>query len=170
MTTEIKAALTVVYSGITIEYLEDDSKFRFELRGKERKAESLKQAKEWIDKPEPVKKANKKFERFEVTFSNGYMGAHKRNRSVVTITSIAEDRYRNDANDPSAAWVLKSNGERAKAGVHALYPINPTSAALWEKYDALLEEGERITKAAEKVLKSIPTLNLKPYLLTEESV
>ena len=72
----IKAALTVEYSGITIEYIEDDNKFRFELRGRERKAESLKQAKEWIDKPEPVKKPSKKFERFQVTRSGGYMGAN----------------------------------------------------------------------------------------------
>lgn len=171
MSNQVRAALTVAYCDITIEYLEDENKFRFELRGRERKAESLKQAKEWIDKPEPAKKSSKKFERFNVTYSGGYSGgAHKKSRCVVTVTSASEDRYREDKSDPSAAWVLRQNGSREKLGVHWLYPINPTSTVLWEKYDALIEEKERIDAEATKVLKSIPTLNLKPCLLTEESV
>jgi len=36
----------VEYNGIQILYLEDQNKWRFELRGRERKADSLKQAKE----------------------------------------------------------------------------------------------------------------------------
>ena len=170
MATEIKAALTIVHDNITIEYIEADNVFRFELRGRERKAESLTQAKEWIDKPAPVKKPTKKFERFQVVFSGGYMGYHKRSRSVVTVTSVAEDRYHHDKNNPSAAWVLKAGGERSKESVTHLYPIHPTNTARWGEYDRLISEKERIEKEAEHVLKSIQILDLKPYLLEEESV
>lgn len=167
---EIKAAVTVQHSGIAVEYLEESNKWRFELRGRERNADSLTQAKEWIDKPEPEKKPSKNFKRFEVVCCNGYSGPLKRNRIVVTVTSIASDRYRDDKSNPSAAWVLKSDGERAKQGVHSLYPIHETNAKKWEEYDKLTEESERIEKEMKRVLNSIETLNLKPYLLAEESV
>jgi len=167
---ELKVAVTIQYSGVAVEYLEDLNKWRFELRGRERNAESLTQAKEWIDKPEPEKKASKNFKRFDVVHAGRYSGPHKRNRSVVTVTSIASDRYRNEANNPSTAWVLKANGERAKEGVYTLYPIHETNTKKWEEYDRLTVEGERIEAEKQKVLNSIETLDLKPYLLAEESV
>ena len=52
--------MKVFHDGVEIEYRESDNQWFFELRGRERKADSLKAAKEAIDKPEP--KPKKKFE------------------------------------------------------------------------------------------------------------
>lgn len=169
----LKVALSVVYSNTTIEYLEDENKFRFELRGRERKADSLKQAKEWLDRPEPVKKTAKNFKPIQVVLANGGYsdnGYHKKHRTVVTVTSIPADRYRNEANNPSHAWVSHENNTRSKEGVHNLYLIHDTNAKRWEEYDSLVVEGERIEEQKKKVLKTLEAVDLKPYLLPEESV
>ena len=47
--------LVVTYEGIEIAYIEGSNDWRFELRGRSRRAESLSKAKEFIDK-EPSKK------------------------------------------------------------------------------------------------------------------
>lgn len=173
MNNELKPSVTIQYSGITVEYFEEPNKWRFELRGRERNAESLKQAKEWIDKPEPVsKKAAKNFERFEVLLAGrwGYEGHKPDSRRIVTVTSIAEDRFRNDVNDPSAAWIVNKAGERSKESVQNLYVLNAANEKKWAEYDALQAHKARIEKEAAAVLKSLETLNLKPYLLGEHSV
>lgn len=170
---EIKAAFTVAYRDVTIEYLEDENKFRFELRGRERKAESLKQAKEWIDKPKPMKKAAKNFKPIQVVFADGTYSDnryHKKYRKVVTVTSVPADRFRNEANNPSHAWVSHEDNTRSKERSHNLYLIHDTNAKRWEEYDRLVVEGERIEEQKKQVLKTLEAIDLKPYLLPEESL
>lgn len=53
-------AITITHNGVTITYSEVENKFVFELRGRERKVDSLREAREAIDKPAP--KVKKPFE------------------------------------------------------------------------------------------------------------
>jgi len=171
MSEKLKVAFTVTYQDIKIEYLEDVNKWRFELRGRERKAESLTQAKEWIDKPEPAKKASKTFKRFEALFCKGWnsygtLGHDKKDRIVVTVTSAAHDVYRN-TNTPSAAWILNA-GERSKEAVEKLFEISDENTQKWERFDALSAQIENLKKEAEKLLKSIKRIDLTGYLDEKE--
>lgn len=166
---EIKAAFTLEYQGTTIEYIEADNKFRFELRGRERKAESLKQAKEWIDKPEPAKKSSKPFKRFEALFSGAWSGHDKINRKVVTVTSAAQDTHRG-TNTPSAAWILRDGGDnRSKEPVEKLFEINDANTKKWEEYDTLVGEAARLTKKAEALVKTMKRIDLTAYFDGDEN-
>jgi hypothetical protein len=171
MSEELKVGLTLEYGGVKIEYLEDANKWRFELRGRERKAESLQQAKEWIDKPEPTRKPSKTFKRFEALFSGGWtsygsLGHAKENRVVVTVTSAASDVFRG-TNTPSAAWILKGK-ERSKEAVGKLFEISQENSEKWKKFDAYKEEIARLEKEATALLKSIKNIDLTGYLDGEE--
>ena len=73
-------AMKEMYNGVEIIYSEENSRFEFELRGKERFASSMKTAKEAIDKPV----AGKKFDPVRAIL-RGYGGVYRG-----TITSIAE--------------------------------------------------------------------------------
>lgn len=164
--------ITVDYIGITIEYFEHTNKWRFELRGRERNVDSLALAKAAIDKPEPVKKSAKQFQRVQVLHAGGYglSGYNKKNRSVVTITSIAEDQYNRDKSNPSTAWITRENGDRSKEGVHALYLINASNDAKWEEYDAITSTIERLEAERAELLETIENVKLNDYLTSEESV
>ncbi|HXQ38129.1 MAG TPA: hypothetical protein VN843_29260 [Anaerolineales bacterium] len=153
----------VEYGGIQILYLEDVNKWRFELRGRERKADSLKQAKEWIDKPEPVKKASKPFERFEAYLdSTDYYGT-KRTVEVVTVTSVAQDTYRG-TNIPCVAWIVRQNKERTKVNVEKLFEISEGTKQKLKSVNELFTEAETVKKRAEAVFKSIKRVDLSEYV------
>jgi len=163
MSNEIKAVLKLTYDGINIEYLEDLNTWRFELRGRERKAASLKQAKEWIDKPEPVKKPSKSFEAFNAHFVSRYGYGTKKKRSLVLITSAAQDVYRGTAT-PSAAWIKNAGGERSKEPVENLFEISEENNKKWNEYDALVASIEKLEKQAANLYESIKRIDLTPYL------
>lgn len=168
MLTELKVGLTTTYNGIVIEYLEDQNKWRFELRGRERKADSLMQVKEWIDKPEPVKKSTKAFKRFEALFAGGWSNSYKKeDRRIVQVTSAAQDMYRG-SNVPNAAWILK-NGERSKESVEKLFEISEANTEKWAQYDATMETVFRLTKQAETLIKSMKRIDLTVYLDGDEN-
>ncbi len=156
----------VEYSGIQILYLEDTNKWRFELRGRERKADSLKQAKEWIDKPEPVKKASKSFERFEcyrVIVQWGY-GDLEHKVVIVTVTSVGLDMYRG-TNLPCTAWILEgASKERSKVNVDILLEITEDTKKKLADSNALIKEAEALRKKAEVIFKSIKRVNLGKYV------
>lgn len=80
--------LNVVHGGITIEYSEADNQWVFELRGRERRVESLIKAKEFIDKPNPVDKPESTFKPvicWHGRWNEGWQQA--------TVTSIADVQY-----------------------------------------------------------------------------
>lgn len=169
MANEVKAALIYVYSGVSIEYVEETNKWRFELRGRERNAESIKQAKEWIDKPEPVKKSSKSFATFKAHMVSRYsFGSLRKERSVVTVTSAAQDFYRG-TNTPSAAWIKNEKGERSKESVENIFEISEENAVRWRVYDSLVQEIEKLSKQAANLYTTIKRIDLTPYLDGDEN-
>lgn len=160
------AAPFVEYTGVQILYLEDSNKWRFELRGRERKADSLKQAKEWIDKPAPVKKASKAFERFQCYKHADRWGyGDKENKvAVVTVTSVGLDMFRN-TNIPCTAWIIEGdNNERSKVNVEVLFEISDDTKKKLADSNALIREAEALKKKADAIFKSIKRVNLEKYV------
>lgn len=153
----------VEYTGVQILYLEDSNKWRFELRGRERKADSLKQAKEWIDKPAPVKKASKSFERFECYQMDRFYGYGDQQLKVevVTVTSVAQDTYRGTN---CVAWITNKNGERSKANVDVLFEISEETKKKIAEFNATIKMMTALKEQNAKVLKSVKRVNLEKYV------
>lgn len=98
MTNEIPE---ITYTGIKIQYIEGRDRWVFELRGKDRSAETLRKAKDAIDKPAPRDKSDS-FTPFDAMIQT--YGGHKPCR----VTSMAEYVY-----GAHYFWVV-CDGKRSK--------------------------------------------------------
>jgi hypothetical protein len=130
--------VSVTYDGIEIEYLEQDDKWRFELRGRERKADTLAKAKEAIDKPAPQEKT---FVPTRAYLSN-YSGVE-----AVTITSLAET----DSYSGQQVWTLGKGGSRKKQSLKDCYEVSPENDAILETCESLDDEIEALEKKRKEV-------------------
>jgi len=138
------------HAGIEITYNESTDRWVFELRGREKSAESLRLAREAIDKPEP--KDKKPFTRIEA-FKKDY----QRGFTKVTVTSIAESGYggRN-------VWILQ-NKNRSKESAFTIFPVNEHNVNLIRQWESLSVE----IKALESKRAEIER-NLKPIEVEAE--
>lgn len=136
--------IAVTYSDIEIVYREDDNRWVFTLRGRERSAESLALAKAAIDRPEPKKKGGN-FTPVEAWYDGSGYGASINGFRRVTITSIAEvfSRYGSGAE----VWI-KDKGGRSKVGADRVYPVG-------EPNDAVVEQLNDLAKASDTLEKRI---------------
>ncbi len=84
--------MTIKYNETTILYDEENNRWKFELRGRHRSAESLAKAKEFIDKPVNDKE-EKPFTRIAV-FAKPKYGYNKNEMfDIGEVTSVAESSY-----------------------------------------------------------------------------
>lgn len=107
--------IQVVHSDIPITYNEGENRWTFTLRGRDRSAESLAKAKEYIDKPLPPEKA-KPFEKIPAWFFE-FQSTPKK----VEITGIAEGR--GYGSNTQYVWI-NAPGKRSKEPVHNIVPSN----------------------------------------------
>lgn len=144
--------IQVVHSDITITYNEGEDKWQFTLRGRDRSAESLAKAKEYIDKPLPPEKA-KPFEKIP-----GWFFPYSDKPQKVEITGIAERRYRSEA-----VWISIS-GKRQKENIN--YHVYPSNS----KNDTLIEEILAAQKEIEKLQKNVSESKrrLSPLVLPKD--
>src|SRR5512135_829560 len=101
----MRTEITTTYGGVDITYHERENIWKFELRGRERKAESLAKAKEAIDRPDPRPKS-------KVEPIAGWMAERWGDSKwkAVTVTSIAaSERW----DSSTKVWVT-SSGSRKK--------------------------------------------------------
>ena len=112
------------HEGIEITYNEHSNEWEFVLRGRSRSVESLSKAKEAIAKEPKEKRAP--FPRFDAYYFTGWEGY-----KIVTVTSIAEDRYYKG----TTYWLNKGSG-RAKEKDTSLFVINDHNKALIEQMSA----------------------------------
>lgn len=142
------AEVKVTYGGIDIAYNEEQDRWEFELRGRERFADSLAKAKEAIDKPEP--KTAKKFVPVRAimnTYSSVYVG---------TITSIADSGY-----GPQQVWFTRdSDKRRSKEPLSAMKEFNEANRKLVAEHDALQKEADTLRKKAEHRLSLLTPLTI----------
>ena len=143
--------LKQTYKGITIAYEEYENKWVFELRGKERSVDSLKTAKEEIDKPPPKEK--KPFMKVEV-WRDGFGYSRGDGFVKVVVSSIADAEARHGY---VAAW-LTYNKERRKEDISGLFLVNAHNDAIVQ---AIATKRGEIEAAQEAVVAMIG--KLKPF-------
>ena len=130
--------LEVKYKEVEIVYSEENSRFEFELRGKERYAESLAKAKEAIDKPVPGP-AGKKFEPVRALFRS-FRGV-----KPGTITSIAESGYRSQE-----VWFTQDEDKRrSKQSLSDMCEESESNLLLYKESQALDKESDSLYRKAE---------------------
>lgn len=139
----------VIYEGIDISYVEASNRWRFELRGRERSAESLSKAKEVIDKPEPGEK--KPFTRMKA-FLIRYDGIH-----LVEVTSIAE----NDGSRSLYLWVMEGQTRR-KESASSLCVDSSSNRGKLDEMKKLRKEIAEKEKAASAILASLDRITVQP--------
>jgi hypothetical protein len=130
----VSEQIKVTYDGVEIIYRENDDRWQFELRGRERSAESLAKAKEAIDKPEPVKKVA--FERMKAYVRPRYGNVDK--YLMGEVTSIAEGRNFSNRRE---VWVVVGK-DREKRDEFYVFEISAAN-------DATLAEIARLAKEIE---------------------
>lgn len=126
------------YKGVEIVYHEDDSKWRYELHGKERSSERLDSAKKAID-TQPKEKT-------DFTPQPAILLSWRDNE-VVTVTSLAESsKY---ASGDVYYWTKNSKGKRNKEAGNRLYSAGPANEQLLREATALDKEAALLNKKAE---------------------
>lgn len=144
--------ITVVHDDTTITYNESENRWTFTLRGRDRSAESLAKAKEYIDKPLPPEKA-KPFEKIPA-----WIIRYNDRPEKGEITGIAERRYGREQ-----VWVTV-DGKRSKETVsYTVYPSNPKNDKLIEQ---ILAAQVEIDKLKESISES--KSHLDPLVLPKD--
>jgi len=147
------ATIKTVYDGIEIEYLENENQWLFELRGRERKVESLEAAKAAIDRPEREKKPA--FERINAFKSNGW-GMDK--FLDVVITSVAaKGRYVTG----QQVW-CSYNGKREKVSVMDVYPSSESNLALRAEIEGINKQIEALEKQKREMFLKLVAIEVRP--------
>lgn len=152
------AGIVHTYEGVTITYNESDNNWGLTLRGRDRVADSLKQAKEFIDKP--VKEKAKPFERFEAYKVTGWSGGSIVIKPV-TVTSIAAPSgYRHS---PTEVWVTDEKKERSKCNASDVHPSTSYNVERVQGIEKLCEQIKGLQEQVYKLRKE-----LKPYVIPKE--
>lgn len=141
--------LTTTHKEIEIVYDEQYDKWRFTLRGKDRSADTLANAKKAINAPAP-KEDN--FHRFEAWYGSSYGDVFRR----VTVTSMTETgRYwiSYEEKHPSG----RTSKERTQAGLLNIFPCNPENDAVVARLKAKSKEIEALRVELEAIRKELST-------------
>ncbi len=145
--------IQLTHDGIVITYDEQQNKWCFTLRGRDRSADSLAKAKEIIDKPVPKEKA-KPFEKIAAWFFR-YSDLPKK----IEVTGIAENR----SYGGQQVWINCEGNRSKESAAYTIYPQN-------EKNDSLIaqivaKENEII--AARKTVDALKR-KLSPLVLPKD--
>jgi hypothetical protein len=151
-----QAVVVVKYDGLEIVYWEYENKWKFELRGRERSAESLKRAKEIIDKPDPKKKNS--FKRIPaLILGSALIGDNGDRFKKVEVTSVAEQKYYQSS---PQLWIIDSAGKREQISSNKVYQDTPENILRMNEYIAGSKTIARLRDQQEIVLNSITTVEV----------
>lgn len=143
--------ITHTHNGTVVTYNENNNRWEFTLRGRDRSTESLTLAREAIDKPDP-KKA-KPFEKIAAWFMK-----YGDNIEKVEVTGIGEkSRYSSSSHE---VWIKTSNG-RNKQDVHYLKPSNEKNDSIIAQMLARRESIAKLEKEFEKLKSSLEPLKIQ---------
>ena len=143
--------LKTQHNGIAIEYNEKRNVWVFELRGREREADTLLKAKEVIDKPEPKDKPP--FTRVKAYTERSYDGS---GFQTVDVTSVAFTHSWQE----TEYWISTKNKQRQKVTAHSLYPVTPKNDELIAQIKSIDEQSAALGKqrsALKSKLEEMPT-------------
>jgi hypothetical protein len=147
--------INLVYADVDITYSESTNKWVFELRGRERIVDSLKLAKEAIDKPEP--KGKNSFKRISafILASKDYSATYY--FEAVAITSVAEQK---SYNSEVQFWIVDSNGKRSQISSKHVYQDTSENKMRMAKYIADRAGIAAQRQQLEENLKAIATVEV----------
>ena len=140
----MKEQLTVEHQGIKIIYRETDNKFVFELRNRERSVDSLREAREAIDKPAP--KDEPAFARIDAWHRSYRDPYHK-----VQVTSLVDSHWKE-------CWIMDGK-KRSKVRQSSVFPCGPHNDALVGKLIALNTEINQLTRETNDTAEKLKHLN-----------
>lgn len=132
--------ITVTHNGIEITYNEDTNWFHFTLRGRDRKCQTLRAARDLIDKPEKDEKPP--FKPVKAWHYGHYEGF-----KPVTVTSVAEERY-----GSIYFWTKDEHGSRSKEAASYIYASNPKNDRLIEVIKKAEDEKSKLEKQIAKIM------------------
>ena len=141
--------VTTTYGGIEIVYNEDENKWVFELHGRERKMDSLTQAKEAIDRS--VAEKSEPFQRVPIWVWE-YIGEPKQGM----ITSIAGTSYQRGV----YYWVVV-DGQRRKMSQDSCFPDTPETLAAIRKWRLFSDAESKAAKGAREIKDGLKPVQLK---------
>jgi|SRR5215831_4744383 len=123
---------------IEIRYDEGGNDWRFTLRGKDRSAQTLENAKAAIDAP--VRENKRVFKKFEAFLRSGY--SNDRGLERVTVTGLVGTR---GFHSSGKAWIRNSHGRRDTAYINALMQMTPENEALVKQIDELIAQQSALS-------------------------
>lgn len=132
--------ITIEHKGIAVTYDERENKWKFELRGRKRSAESLQAAREAIEKPAP--KDEKPFEPIKA-----WLWKYSDDVQLVTVTSIAEP---SPYSRVKQVWIKHESGNRSKEGVDDVLEDCPEVQKLVAEFNALVKEQSALCELGQK--------------------
>jgi len=148
-------SIEFTHDGTLITYDEQENKWTFTLRGRDRSAESLAKAKEIIDKPVPAEKA-KPFEKIPAWLFKYDGDTPER----IEVTGIAEDRGYGGG---QRVWI-KHRGNRSKESTSfSIYPVSPQNDVIAQQ---VIEKQEFIAQLRGEV--SVLKRKLSPLVLPKD--
>lgn len=136
--------LNTIYAGVLIEYNEADNVWEFNVRGRDRQATSLENAKKAIDRPEPKEKPP--FERVEVFYMASY-----RDPVRVTVTSQAISRYGQDR----YRIISGPNSKVEVVNARDLYGDTPSNRAAAQNLQSIRTQIEKLNKESNRIQESM---------------
>lgn len=129
----------VVHSDVTITYDEQQNKWLFTLRGRDRSADSLAKAREFIDKPVPRDKA-KPFQKIPAWFFRYGEPPVK-----IEITGIAEERSYSGG---ERVWIKCKRSRSKESVAYAIYPQSTKNDALVQQ---IITKESQVEKLREEI-------------------
>lgn len=145
------------YKGITISYDEQQNRWNFVLRNRDRIVPSLAEAKKLIDKPAP--KDKKPFERVTCWRRSWSEGGSGKCWKLVDVTSVTTQKY----HDEPFVWIVdQKTKEREKTPCDELYPCNPENDRLIDYLKALDVKTAEIKKLSDAGVKKLKGLVVEP--------
>lgn len=144
-------AIEVKHGDVLITYHEQDDVWRFTLRGRDRSADSLAKAKEFIDKPVPKDKA-KPFEKIPAWWFR-----YSEPPKPIEVTGIGEHRGYGGG---QMVWINHKGTRSKESEAFAIYPRNEKNDALVAEILAKRTEAQRLRDEADELKQKLAPLVL----------
>lgn len=139
---------------IEIIYDEGSNKWLFELRGRDRSAASLAEAKAFIDKPEPKEKPT--FERVKV-----WHWAYSGDPMAVEITSLGEVSRWSASGGLRQVWIQDEKKRRSKVDQTDCYARTELTDAVVESWIKLRKQVETVQSEMQKMKDKLKAVRIE---------
>lgn len=142
--------INLTYMGVDIKYEEHGNRWTFTLRGRDKSASSLKEAKEIISKPAKKKSEFKRFEAWKIGYGS------VRPESVEVTSVVEEGRY----GGPRVR--VKSKEGISESSVNVIFPKNAINDELIRQILVVCDDRDAIEKKLEALKEKLKPCKIEP--------